>query len=186
MGRLRGLLGRPPPGPRSGILLAPCRAVHTFGMRYAIDVAFVSRDGCVLKVCRALPPRRIASCLGAVAVVEVRAGAVDAEHGGVRRIEAAIEHARRRDRERDLQRAGQLRRQPQRDQQPRAQVQEQRDQDPGGGVHQEGPLVAPAGDAREEQGLGQAQSMPCHQHRRIPEQGCDHDVDDREDDERRA
>ncbi len=108
MGRMRGLLGRRPPGPRSGILLAPCWAVHTFGMRHAIDVAFVSRDGRVVKVCRALAPRRLALCLGAVAVVEVRAGVIDAEHGGIRRIEAAIEHARRRNRERNLQRAGKL------------------------------------------------------------------------------
>lgn len=117
MGRMRGLLGRRPPGGRSGILLAPCRAVHTFGMRYAIDVAFVSRQGRVLKLYRALPPRRIALCLGAVAVVEVRAGVVDAEHGGIGRIEAAIEHARRRDRERDLQCAGELRRQAEGDEQ---------------------------------------------------------------------
>ena len=84
MGRMRGLLGRRPPGPRSGILLTPCWAVHTFGMRHAIDVAFVSREGRVMKVCRALAPRRVASCLGAVAVVEVRAGVIDAEHGGIR------------------------------------------------------------------------------------------------------
>ncbi|QQB38365.1 DUF192 domain-containing protein [Achromobacter deleyi] len=183
---MRGLLGRRPPGPRSGLLLAPCRAVHTFGMRHAIDVVFVARDRRVVKVCRALAPCRVALCLGAVAVVEVRAGAVDAEHGGIRRIEAAIEHACRGDRERDLQRAGQLRRQAEGDQQPGAQVQEQGDQDPGGGVDQEGPLVAPAGDAGKEQRLRQPQTVPGDQDRRIPEQRRDHDVDDRENDERGA
>ncbi|PWV41544.1 hypothetical protein DDK21_10435 [Achromobacter xylosoxidans] len=186
MGRMRGLLCRRAPGPRSGILLRPCRTVHTFGMRHAIDVAFVSRGGRVVKVRRALPPRRIASCLGAVAVVEVRAGTIDAEHGGVRRIEAAIEHACRGDREWDLQGAGQLRRKPDSDQQPRAQVQEQRDQDPRGRVDQEGPFVAPASDAREKQRLGQSQAVPGHQDRRIPEQRRDHDIDDRENDERCA
>lgn len=102
MGRMRGLLGRRPPGPRSGILLAPCRAVHTFGMRHAIDVAFVSPGRKVVKMRRMLAPWRVALCLGAVAVVEVRAGTIDAENRGVRRIEAAIEQACRRDRERDL------------------------------------------------------------------------------------
>ena len=81
-GRMRGLLGRRPPGWRSGILLAPCWAVHTFGMRYAIDVVFVSRGLRVVKVRRALAPCRVALCLGAVAVVEVRTGVVDAEHDG--------------------------------------------------------------------------------------------------------
>ncbi|MPT25452.1 MAG: DUF192 domain-containing protein [Achromobacter sp.] len=183
---MRGLLGRRPPGDRSGILLMPCRAVHTFGMRYAIDVAFVSRQGRVLKLCRALPPRRIALCLGAVAVVEVRAGTVDAEHGGIGRIEAAIEHARRRDRERDLQYVGEPRRQPDGDEQSRAQVQKQGDQDPGGDIDQKSPFVTPAGDTGEEQCLGQAQSVPGNQYWRIPEQGRYHDVDDGENDERRA
>lgn len=105
-GRMRGLLGRHPPGPRSGILLTPCWAVHTFGMRYAIDVAFVSRDGRVVGVRRALAPCRVALCLGAVAVVEVRAGVIDAEHGGIRRIEAAIEHGNRQNEERNAKGAG--------------------------------------------------------------------------------
>lgn len=108
-GRMRGLLGRRPPGPRTGILLAPCAAVHTFGMRYAIDVAFVSRDGRVMGQRKALAPCRVALCLGAVAVVEMRAGVIDAEHGGIGRIEAAIEYAARRNVERNLQRARELR-----------------------------------------------------------------------------
>ena len=108
-GRLRGLLCRPPPGPRSGILLAPCAAVHTFGMRHAIDVAFVSADGKVMEMRRALAPWRVALSLGAVAVVEMRAGVIDAEYGGIGGIEAAIQHATRGDVERDLQRARELR-----------------------------------------------------------------------------
>ncbi|QEK93972.1 DUF192 domain-containing protein [Achromobacter insolitus] len=108
-GRARGLLGRRPPGPRTGILLMPCAAVHTFGMRYAIDVAFVSRQGRVVGVRRALAPCRIALCLGAVAAVEMRAGVFDAEHGGIGGIETAVQHATRGNIERNLQRAGQLR-----------------------------------------------------------------------------
>ncbi len=110
-GRMRGLLGRVAPGPRTGILLMPCAAVHTFGMRYAIDVAFIGRGGQVVAFRRALGPWRVALCLRAVAVVEMRAGAMDAEHGGVRRIEAAVKNATRRNVEWNLQGARQLRRQ---------------------------------------------------------------------------
>jgi uncharacterized protein len=45
LGRLRGLLGRPEPRPGQGLMLTPCRAVHMFGMRYPIDVAFLDQKG---------------------------------------------------------------------------------------------------------------------------------------------
>jgi len=103
-GRLVGLLARRrPPGPRSGIWLAPCRAVHTLGMAYTIDVAFIGRDGRVLRVAT-LRPWRAALCVRAVSVVETRGGVIDAEHGGIGRVEAAIQHAARRQVHRYLQR----------------------------------------------------------------------------------
>lgn len=46
--RRRGLLGRD--GFDGVLVLVPCRQVHTFGMRFPIDVAFVARDGTVLRV----------------------------------------------------------------------------------------------------------------------------------------
>ncbi len=107
-GRMRGLLGRAPPGPRTGILLQPCASVHTFGMRYAIDVAFIGRDGRVMALRQAMAPWRVALCLRAVAVVEMRAGVIDAEHGGIGRVEAAVQYAARGNVERNLQSARQL------------------------------------------------------------------------------
>ena len=71
--RLRGLHGVPPLGPTDALLLRPCRAVQTFGMRTPIDVAFVDADGVVLKVVT-LAPGRIAGCVRAKAAVEMRAG----------------------------------------------------------------------------------------------------------------
>ena len=95
--RCRGWLGRRrPPGRRVGLLLAPCRAVHTLGMTFPIDLVFLSRLGRVVKVVRCLRPWRVALCLRAVAVVELRAGVIDAEYGGVAGIEAAIKNAQRR------------------------------------------------------------------------------------------
>jgi thiamine-monophosphate kinase len=51
--RLRGLLGCEPLPEGHALLLERCRAVHTMGMRRAIDVVFVARDGVVLDLRRA-------------------------------------------------------------------------------------------------------------------------------------
>src|SRR6187549_1550335 len=58
--RRTGLLGRDSLPEGSALIIAPSQAIHTFSMRFAIDVAFVSRDGRVIKVRQAVPPRRIA------------------------------------------------------------------------------------------------------------------------------
>jgi hypothetical protein len=54
--RLRGMLGRPAPGPGEGLMLTPCRAVHMLGMRYPIDVAFLDQAGMVVAIYPALGP----------------------------------------------------------------------------------------------------------------------------------
>ena len=46
------------------MLLAPCTAVHTVGMRFAIDVVFVDRQGFAVKIVRNLRPWRIALAAG--------------------------------------------------------------------------------------------------------------------------
>jgi uncharacterized membrane protein (UPF0127 family) len=56
LSRLRGMLGRPAPRPGEGLLLTPCRAVHMVGMRYPLDIAFLSAEGEVLAVRPALKP----------------------------------------------------------------------------------------------------------------------------------
>nr|WP_239471437.1 DUF192 domain-containing protein [Olsenella profusa] len=66
--RLRGLIGTGPDA--EGVLLVRCASIHTFGMRYPIDVAFVGERGEVLRVCRSLGPRGGASCHGARCVIE--------------------------------------------------------------------------------------------------------------------
>lgn len=54
--RLRGLLGRPAPAELGGLLLLPCRSVHTCFMRYPIDVAFLDPEGRVVGLHGALRP----------------------------------------------------------------------------------------------------------------------------------
>ena len=74
--RRRGLLGRDHLDEASALLLAPCAAVHTAGMRFAIDVVFVDRQGYAVKVVRNLRPWRIALATGGRAVIEMAAGSL--------------------------------------------------------------------------------------------------------------
>src|SRR5688572_9478030 len=75
--RRRGLLKQDSMAEGSALIIAPSNAIHTFFMRFAIDVAFVARDGRVLSVRRGLPPRRIAAAWRGFAVVELASGALD-------------------------------------------------------------------------------------------------------------
>ena len=72
--RLRGLIGSPAPGPGEGLWIEPCAAVHTFGVREALDLVFVSACMVVQRVEMAVPPRRVRIGPGARAVLELRAG----------------------------------------------------------------------------------------------------------------
>jgi uncharacterized protein len=53
------------------------RSVHTFGMRFAIDVAFLDDDAQPVRIERAVPRRRVLTCAAAFAVIESRAGDID-------------------------------------------------------------------------------------------------------------
>ena len=75
--RRRGLLGRDAMHDGQALILAPCGAIHTCGMRFPIDVLFVARDGCVLKIVERLAAWRIAGSLRAIATVELPAGHVE-------------------------------------------------------------------------------------------------------------
>lgn len=57
--RRRGLLGRSGLSADEGIYLIPCEWLHTFGMRFAIDVAFISASGLILAVYHGLKPNRL-------------------------------------------------------------------------------------------------------------------------------
>lgn len=81
--RLRGLLGRPRMQHGEGLLLLECDAVHTGGMAYPIDVAFIGADGTVVRYYNRLSPWKLG--LGgaeAVHALELPAGRL-AETGTV-------------------------------------------------------------------------------------------------------
>jgi uncharacterized membrane protein (UPF0127 family) len=56
LARLRGMLGRPAPGPGEGLLLTPCSSVHMYGMRFPLDVAFLDGRGTVVAIYPSLAP----------------------------------------------------------------------------------------------------------------------------------
>jgi uncharacterized membrane protein (UPF0127 family) len=56
-----------------GLLLPRCSSVHTFGMKFALDVYFLGPDDEILSERPAVPPRRLVACRGAAAVLEVPA-----------------------------------------------------------------------------------------------------------------
>jgi uncharacterized membrane protein (UPF0127 family) len=72
--RRKGLLGRDSFEQGSAIVIAPSNAIHTFFMQFPIDAVFVRRDGVVVKVCRSIPPWRMAAALWAYAVIELPGG----------------------------------------------------------------------------------------------------------------
>jgi uncharacterized membrane protein (UPF0127 family) len=54
-----------------GLLIPRCRSVHTFGMRFALDLVFLAADGRVVELRREVSPRRLIRCAAADAVLEL-------------------------------------------------------------------------------------------------------------------
>jgi hypothetical protein len=79
--RMRGLLGRSNLPQGEGILLRPAGSIHTFFMRFPIDVVFLNEEGVVVEVVPRLQPWRAAGVKGARSVLELSAG--EAESRGI-------------------------------------------------------------------------------------------------------
>jgi uncharacterized membrane protein (UPF0127 family) len=76
--RKKGLLGRDSLDSGHALVIAPCQGVHTFGMRFPIDVVAVTRDGTVVKTRANVRPNRIVLAWSAFAIIELRANASSA------------------------------------------------------------------------------------------------------------
>jgi uncharacterized protein len=72
--RARGLIGRKDLSLGEGLLLERCRSVHTFGMRYPIDVVLMDRSHRVVRVVRMAPGRLLLPRPGVRHILEVAAG----------------------------------------------------------------------------------------------------------------
>ena len=60
-----------------GLWIAPCEAVHTFGMNFPIDVLFLNKKKQIVKIRKDMVKRRMSFCLTAHSVLELPAGTVD-------------------------------------------------------------------------------------------------------------
>lgn len=76
--RRKGLLGRDSLNQGEGMWIVPSQAVHTFFMRFAIDLVYVDRKHRVRKLRAAVPPGRISVCFFATSVLELPAGVIQA------------------------------------------------------------------------------------------------------------
>jgi hypothetical protein len=74
--RTKGLLSRTGLEAGSGLWIVPCEAIHTFFMKFAIDVVFIDKKKRVRKTVPGLRPWRIAACLPAYSVLELPVGVI--------------------------------------------------------------------------------------------------------------
>lgn len=74
--RSKGLLGRTSLPAGSGIWIVPCESVHTFFMKFPIDLVYIDRHHRVKKVRNSVRPWRLSACLSARSIIELPAGTV--------------------------------------------------------------------------------------------------------------
>lgn len=72
--RRKGLLGRDRLAPGEGLWIVPCESVHTFFMRFPIDLVYLDRQHRVRKVRHAVGAWRLSACLSAHSILELPAG----------------------------------------------------------------------------------------------------------------
>lgn len=80
-GRAKGLLGRDGLDRVEGLWISPCRQVHTFGMRFPIDVVFLDRDSKVLHTVEGMRSGRMSRWVWRAAGALELASGVLADHG---------------------------------------------------------------------------------------------------------
>ena len=74
--RRKGLLGRSGLSWGEGLWIVPCESVHTFWMRFPIDLVYLDRNKKVKKVRSGVAPWRVSACLSAHSVLELVSGTI--------------------------------------------------------------------------------------------------------------
>ena len=76
--RMRGLAKLDAMPSTAALHIPRCRSVHTFTMRFPLDLIWLGKDGTPVRIDRDVAPRRLRTCLKARSVVEANAGEADA------------------------------------------------------------------------------------------------------------
>lgn len=90
--RRKGLLGRRSLPAGEGLWIVPCESVHTFFMKFPIDLVYLDRNHQVKKVRDSVGPWRLSACMSARSVLELPSGTIRAtqtEQGDTLEIAAA-------------------------------------------------------------------------------------------------
>jgi hypothetical protein len=74
--RNKGLLGRTGLDAGGGLWIVPCESVHTFFMKFPIDLVYLDRKHRIKKVCDSVPAWRLSVCLSAHSILELPAGTI--------------------------------------------------------------------------------------------------------------
>jgi uncharacterized membrane protein (UPF0127 family) len=74
--RRKGLLGRDSLPDGEGLWIVPCESVHTFGMKFPIDLLYLDHNRKVKKIRHSMPPWRVSACLSAHSVIELSSGTI--------------------------------------------------------------------------------------------------------------
>lgn len=74
--RRKGLLGREGLSPGEGLWIVPCESVHTFFMRFPIDLVYLDRENRIRKVRSGVGAWRMSACFSAHSVLELPAGVI--------------------------------------------------------------------------------------------------------------
>src|SRR5580700_6790115 len=75
--RRTGLLKHTHLDPGQGLWIVPCESVHSFFMKFAIDLVYLDRRKKVRKVRHRMVPWRLSACFTAHSILELPAGAVE-------------------------------------------------------------------------------------------------------------
>jgi uncharacterized membrane protein (UPF0127 family) len=76
--RLQGWMGKQSATEGEALVISPCSSIHTFGMKFAIDVLFLNSNDQVIHRIQNLKPNRVSRVISSASkVIELRAGTIE-------------------------------------------------------------------------------------------------------------
>ncbi|MDI6605911.1 MAG: DUF192 domain-containing protein [Candidatus Omnitrophota bacterium] len=84
LSRMKGLLGRKEFKKGEALVLTPCNSIHTFFMKFPIDIIFLDKDKRIVKIIPSLQPFRLSGIyFNAASAIELPAGLAEVQSASV-------------------------------------------------------------------------------------------------------